>query len=142
MPILTVLLASAPDPSLARELADKLLDITEQALAKRRELTAVALQFVEPAHWFIGGQPLDPQRASAFVEIRVSAGTNTPAQMADFIARTHAALAALPGRLHEVSYVQVQEVPAAHWGWGGRSQAERATGVSPSFAPPTPLSTP
>ncbi|MBQ0931124.1 4-oxalocrotonate tautomerase [Ideonella sp. 4Y16] len=122
MPILTVLLGVAADDALATAVADELLDITVDTLHKRRDLTAVALQFVPPGQWFIGGQAGAP---TAFVEIRISAGSNRPEEIAAFVAAGHRALDARLG-LHAVSYVQVQEVPAAHWGWGGRTQAARA----------------
>ena len=133
MPILTVRLGTAPDPRLAAAVAGDLQALTVGVLGKRAELTAVAVQFVEPAQWFIGGRALDGAGPpSAFVEIRLSAGSNTEAQIADWVAAVHAALRTALGGLHEVSYVQVQEVPAAHWGWGGRTQAARAAeGASP-----------
>ncbi len=133
MPILTVRLGTAPDPHLAAAVAGDLQALTVGVLGKRPELTAVTVQFVEPPLWFIGGRALDGAGPpSAFVEIRVSAGSNTAAQIADYVAAVHAALRTTLGGLHEVSYVQVQEVPAAHWGWGGRTQAARAAeGVPP-----------
>jgi 4-oxalocrotonate tautomerase len=122
MPILTVQLGTPPDEALATAVAADLLEITVGTLHKRRELTAVAVRFVPPGQWFIGGQAGSP---TAFVEIRISAGSNRPEEIAGFVAACHQALDRRLG-LHEVSYVQVQEVPAAHWGWGGLTQAARA----------------
>jgi 4-oxalocrotonate tautomerase len=126
MPILTVLLGTQPSETLARDVADDLLRLTHQVLGKRRDRTAIALQFVEPALWFIGGRTLAQHaQASAFVEVRVTDETNTKQEKADYVAAVHAALARRLGPLHEVSYVQVQDVRAAAWGFGGVTQEAR-----------------
>lgn len=126
MPILTVLLGTAPSDTLAREVSGDLLRLTHQVLGKRPDRTAIALQFVEPGHWFVGGRSLaEQERASAFVEVRVTDETNTKQEKADYVAAVHAALARRLGPLHEVSYVQVQDVRAAAWGFGGVTQEAR-----------------
>jgi 4-oxalocrotonate tautomerase len=127
MPILTVLLGTAPNTELAQRVADDLLGLTAEHLGKRADLTSIAVQFVDPAHWFIGGRAVaDAGRTTAFVEIRITDETNTKAQKARWIAAVHAALAQQLGALHETSYVQVQDVRAAAWGYGGRTQEARA----------------
>lgn len=136
MPMLTVLLATEPSDALAAEVAADLLDLTTRLLHKRPDLTAVAVQFVDPAHWFIGGAALAgaPQPA-AFVEVRVSDETNTPAEKARYIAAAFAALGRRLGPLHPVSYVQVQDLRPTTWGWGGRTQAARAVPPPAEVAP-------
>ncbi|MDP4299387.1 tautomerase family protein [Leptothrix discophora] len=127
MPILTVLIGTLPSPQLARDVAEDLLELTEKVLDKRRDLTSIALQFVPPAQWFIGGdsvQTLD--RPTAFVEIRITDETNTKAQKARYVALVHEVLRARLGQLHPVSYVQISDVRGAAWGWGGRTQEARA----------------
>ena len=126
MPILTVLLTATPSDTLARQVADDLLDITASVLGKRADLTSIAIRFVEPNHWFIGGQSVAGTGSStAFVDIRVTDETNTKAEKARYIAAVYAALARRLGPLHETSYVQVQDVRAAAWGYGGRTQEAR-----------------
>lgn len=126
MPILTVLLGTAPHAELARHVANDLLGLTAEHLGKRADLTSIAVQFVDPALWFIGGQAVaSAGKTTAFVEIRVTDETNTKAQKARWIAAVHAALAQRLGPLHDTSYAQVQDVRAAAWGYGGRTQEER-----------------
>jgi 4-oxalocrotonate tautomerase len=126
MPILTVLLGTPPDTMLARQVADDLLGLTADILGKPADLTSVAVQFVNPAHRFIGGQAIaDAGKATAFVEIRITDETNTKAQKARWIAAVHAALTLRLGPLHDTSYVQVQDVRAAALGFGGRTQEAR-----------------
>jgi 4-oxalocrotonate tautomerase len=127
MPMLTVLLAAAPSDDLAAQVAADLLDLTTRHLGKRADLTAIAVQFVEPAHWFIGGEArAGAAQHAAFVETRVSDETNTPADKSRYIAAVFAALGQRLGPLHPVSYVQVQDLRPTTWGWGGRTQAARA----------------
>ncbi len=126
MPILTVLIGAPPDTTLARQVADDLLGLTADILGKRADLTSIAVQFVDPAHWFIGGKTIaDAGKATAFVEIRITEETNTKEQKARWIAAVHAALTHRLGPLHDTSYVQVQDVRAAAWGYGGRTQEAR-----------------
>ncbi|GAB1435911.1 hypothetical protein MASR2M32_21550 [Sphaerotilus sulfidivorans] len=89
----------------------------------------------EPIGWTIGGEPVEPPgsaaeagpaRATFALEIRITAGTNTAQQKADWIAAAWDTLRrALPDALVEASYVSVLELPADDWGWGGRTQAAR-----------------
>lgn len=132
MPILTVLLGTAPDAKLASQVADDLLGLTAEHLGKRPELTSIAVQFVDPAHWFIGGQSVARSgHRTAFVEIRITDETNTKAQKARWISAVNAALARQLGPLHDTSYVQVQDVRAAAWGYGGRTQEARGLVPAP-----------
>ena len=132
MPILTVLLGTAPDAELARQVAQDLLGLTAEHLGKRPELTSIAVQFVDPAHWFIGGDSVAVTgQRTAFVEIRITDETNTKAQKARWISAVHAALARQLGPLHDTSYVQVQDVRAAAWGYGGRTQEARGLVPAP-----------
>ncbi|RZS46648.1 tautomerase family protein [Sphaerotilus mobilis] len=127
MPILTVLIGALPSPALARDIAEDLLQATEGVLDKRRDLTSIALQFVPPAQWTVGGASLTTlARPTAFVEIRITDETNTKAQKARYIAAVHELLRARLGDLHPVSYVQIHDVRGAAWGWGGRTQDARA----------------
>jgi 4-oxalocrotonate tautomerase len=127
MPILTVLIGAPPSPTLARDIAEDLLHATEGVLEKRRELTSIALQFVPPSQWTIGGETVEAlARPTAFVEIRITDETNTRAQKARYVAVVHELLAARLGELHPVSYVQITDVRGGAWGWGGRTQDSRA----------------
>lgn len=132
MPYLHLSLCPAPgaNPSLP-ELATTLTKLTEEHLAKDPLLTAVRIEPVPASHWFIGARALAAdQLASYQLQIQVTAGTNSPAQIAAYLAAVHAAMAAALGRLHPTSYTVVQAVPAESWGYGGVSQAARRVGAA------------
>jgi 4-oxalocrotonate tautomerase len=126
MPTLQLKVAPLLNPERYRALAHALTRITAQHLGKREEVTAVVIDDLPAARWYIGGR--DVQRATALLEITITAGTNTVAQKQAFIAAAFAELQAQLGHgqpLEEASYVTVREVPATDWGYGGQAQATR-----------------
>ncbi|MDP3821531.1 MAG: tautomerase family protein [Burkholderiales bacterium] len=126
MPTLTLKLAAPPDRERDQALATALTSITADTLGKRAEVTAVLIEELPAARWFIGAQPV--QRPTALLEISITAGTNTAAQKAVFIEAAFAELQArlAPGAsLEEASYVIVREVAATDWGYGGKTLKAR-----------------
>ena len=108
-------------------LAEVLTRLTAQLLGKRHELTQVQVRRVPAADWFVGAACVaDSGLAGYRLSIDVSAGSNTPTEMAAFIAATHRALGEQLGPVAPASYVLVQTQPMAQWGWSGRTQADRA----------------
>lgn len=128
MPILSVLLGRTPDAVRDAEVAATLAALTADILRKDARLTSVAIAHVPDTRWFVGGATLAAQdRTSFFVDVRVTAGTNTPEERARYISVVFERMRELLGDVHEASYVHVHEVGADSWGYGGRTQAERAT---------------
>lgn len=126
MPILTLLISGPPDAGRDASVADALTQLTADVLRKDRRLTSVAIAHIPDAQWFVSGAALDAQRrASFFVDVRVTAGTNSQDEKARYIAAVFARMRELLGVLHEASYVHVHEVPADGWGYGGLTQAQR-----------------
>jgi 4-oxalocrotonate tautomerase len=64
-------------------------------------------------------------QSTAQLQIQITAGTNTAAEKAAFIAAAFEELGTLLGGLHPASYVVVDEIAADAWGYGGRTQAAR-----------------
>ena len=126
MPTLQLQISPLQNPSRYSALADALTRITEQQLDKRSAVTAVVIDDIPAARWYIGGAAVT--RPTACLEISVTQGTNTPEQKAAFIATAYAELEAQLGAgqgLEAASYVIVREVPATDWGYGGQTQADR-----------------
>ena len=130
MPTLSLRIAPLQNPERYQQLALALTDITAQILGKRPAVTAVVIDDLPAAQWYVGG--LDVERPTAMLEISITQGTNTPAEKAAFISAAYAELQrqlAPGGRLEEASYVIVRELPATDWGYGGRTQLERKQAV-------------
>ena len=126
MPILQVTLSGAADPALAAKVAARLSDLTAGILRKDPALTSVALTFVAPDLWFVGGRSLsDAGLASFWLDIVVVDGSNTKDEKAAYLSAVFAAMADLLGPLHPESYILVREVKADAYGYGGRTQERR-----------------
>lgn len=127
MPFLDIRLSAPCLPEKVAQIAGRMTDLAVEILGKRREVTAAVVQCVAPGHWTVGGESLNATGSSSFfLEVNVTAGTNTAEQKAAFVAAAFAAAAALLGRLDAASYVIVREVAADAWGYQGKTQAARA----------------
>ena len=126
MPTLNLKLAPLQNPGRYRQLAQALTALTAELLGKRREVTAVMIEDLPAARWYVDADEV--QRPSAFLEISITAGTNTAEEKALFIERVFAELQrqlGSGGPLEEASYVLVRELPATDWGYGGQTQQAR-----------------
>jgi 4-oxalocrotonate tautomerase len=126
MPILNVTIALAPDETLAAQVSAALTQTTADVLRKKRELTAVVITFVEPTRWFIGGVSLLSQSHTSFsVNIKITAGTNTKDEKAQFVNTVFTQMEAFIGATAAASYVVIDEAPADAWGYAGKTQEFR-----------------
>ena len=127
MPILNVTLSIEPDAALSARVAASLSQLTAQILQKDAALTSIAIAYVDPAHWYIGGATLAQQRKNSFfLDIVITDETNTATQKAAYIDAVFSAMGELLGELHEVSYIHVHDARPAAWGYGGLTQQFRA----------------
>ena len=123
MPTLKLKIAPLQNPERHASLARALTQITARTLGKRPEVTAVVIEDLPDAQWFIGGR--QAMRPTALLEIDVTHGTNAPPEKAAFIEAAFAELEhqlAGGGALAEASYVIVRELPATDWGYDGVTQ--------------------
>jgi 4-oxalocrotonate tautomerase len=126
MPILNVKVSAKKSPEMTRAIADLLLDLTVRILRKKREVTSIAIDYVDPADWIVGGRSLAEQgRSSFYFDIKITDETNTKDEKAQYIREAFDAFARLLGDLHEESYIHVQDVRAAAYGFGGKTQEYR-----------------
>lgn len=126
MPYINVNLAAIQDPSLPQRVANEVTELTARHLGKDPSVTAVVVNVVDPRHWFVGGSSLNEiKRNSFWLDIKVTDGTNTKREMADFIDSIFEAMRTLLGDLSDTSYAMVHSVPAAAWGYAGRTQEYR-----------------
>ena len=126
MPTLNLKVAPLQNPERYQALAAALTSLTADILGKRPEVTAVIIDDLPRARWWVGGGPV--QGATAQLEIAITAGTNTEAEKARFIEAAFRELQrqlAPDGDFEMASYVAVRELPATDWGFGGQTQRAR-----------------
>lgn len=126
MPILNVKVSAAKSLELTRRISELLLDLTTRILRKKREVTAIAIDYIDPADWIVGGVSLKEQRRNSFyLDIKITDETNTKDEKALYIREAFDGMAKVLGDLHEESYIHVEDVKAASYGYGGRTQEYR-----------------
>ncbi|NHZ65217.1 tautomerase family protein [Massilia genomosp. 1] len=126
MPIINIKISAVKSPAMIRQIAELVQDKTIAILGKKRELIAIAIDFVDPDCWIVGGESLSAQRKhSVYVDVKVTDETNTKDEKAAYIAAVFAGFGALLGELHEESYIYVDDVRASAYGYGGRTQEYR-----------------
>jgi 4-oxalocrotonate tautomerase len=126
MPIINIAVTGQPDPTLSARIASEISALTKAHLRKDPTVTAVAITYVDPQHWFAGGKSLAEQQQNSFwLDIKVVDGTNTKPETEAYLAHVFAAMSAILGDVHTESYILVHEVPAAAYGYGGKTQEFR-----------------
>ncbi|CDX60072.1 4-oxalocrotonate tautomerase [Mesorhizobium plurifarium] len=126
MPIINISVTGKPDAKLSAAIAREATDITAELLRKDPTITAVAVNYIDPQHWFAGGKSLAAHGANTFwLDIKVVDGTNTKLELEAYLKAIFGAFGRLLGGVHEESYAFVHEVPAAAYGYGGKSQEFR-----------------
>jgi 4-oxalocrotonate tautomerase len=126
MPILNVKVSKAANPALTSAISETLLELTSRILRKKRELTAVTIEYMPPEQWIVGGKTLAAHGKNSFYfDIKVVDGTNTKDEKAQYIHEAFDAFAKLLGDLHEESYIYIHDVRAEAYGYGGLTQEYR-----------------
>ncbi|SFP93145.1 4-oxalocrotonate tautomerase [Mesorhizobium sp. NFR06] len=126
MPIINVSATGKPDAKLSAAIAKEVTETTAKLLRKDPTITAVAVNYIDPQHWFAGGKSLAEHGTNTFwLDIKVVDGTNTKLELEAYLKAIFEAFDGLLGGVHEESYALVHEVPAAAYGFGGKSQEFR-----------------
>ncbi len=126
MPILNVKISGTKSAETTMQVTDLLLDITTRILKKKREVTAIAIDYIDRDCWIVGGKLLSEQNKNSFYfDIKVTDETNTKDEKAQYIKEAFAGFEKILGNLHEESYVYVADVRATAYGYGGKTQEYR-----------------
>lgn len=124
MPYIDLNVQPTPTLQQAATLAQGITDAMVGVAGKRREVTAVRIAGTEAALWTVGGEMCPV--ATAYMEVKITAGTNSRDEKSALLQRLHALLVDTLGNLAQASYIVIHELPAESWGYGGLSQAARA----------------
>lgn len=131
MPILNVKVSGTKSAEMTKQITDLLLDITTRILKKKKEVTAIAIDYVEKDCWIVGGKLLSEQNKNSFYfDIKVTDETNTKDEKAQYIKEAFEGFEKILGNLHEESYVYIADVRATAYGFGGKTQEYRYQKIS------------
>ena len=126
MPILNVKVSGKKSAETTKQINELLLDLTHRILGKKKEVTAIAIDYVDHDSWFVGGHLLSEQvKNSFYFDIKVTDETNTKDEKAQYIKEAFEGFERILGNIHEESYIYVQDVRAASYGYGGKTQEYR-----------------
>ena len=126
MPILNVKVSAQRSHQMTASISNLLLELTSRILHKDPRVTSIAIDYIDPADWIVGGQTLAEQgKSSVYFDIKVTDETNTKAEKAQYIKAAFDAFSQLLGSLHPESYIYVQDVRATAYGFGGLTQEYR-----------------
>jgi 4-oxalocrotonate tautomerase len=126
MPILNVKVSGKKSIEVTKQINELLLDLTHRVLGKKKEVTAIAIDYVDHDCWLVGGHLLSEQGKNSFYfDIKITDETNTKHEKARYIQEAFEGFDRILGNLHEESYIYVQDVKAASYGYGGKTQEYR-----------------
>ncbi len=126
MPILNVKVSGTKSMETTKQIIDLLIDVTTRILKKKREVTAIAIDYIDKDCWMVGGKLLSEQNKNSFYfDIKVTDETNTKDEKAQYIKEAFEGFEKILGNLHEESYVYVADVRATAYGYGGKTQEYR-----------------
>jgi len=78
MPILNVKVSAKKSAQMSKTISDILLELTGRILHKKREVTSIAIDYVDPDDWIIAGRSLSEQgKSSIYFDIKITDETNT-----------------------------------------------------------------
>jgi 4-oxalocrotonate tautomerase len=116
----------SPRPELRSRIAGIAAKLGAEKLGKDPDVTAVLVEAADPEGWFVAGKkPTDAGLSAFWLDVKITAGTNTKAETAGFVAAAFENMADILGPLHEESYVLVHAVDGDAYGYGGRTQNGR-----------------
>ena len=124
MPFIRVTVAgTALEPAQVRALQRGTTEQMASILGKKAELTNVVVEQIAAASWSIGGESTG---LGAYIEAKITDGTNTPEEKARYIAAAMAMLRDVLGPgVPKASYVVLHDLAGEAWGYDGLTQAAR-----------------
>ncbi len=126
MPILNLKVSAKKNLQLTQKITELLLNLTTDILKKKREVTAIVIEYVDQDCWLIAGSSLSNLAKNSFyLTIKITDETNTKDEKAQYINAVFAGFENLLKNLHEESYIYIEDVRATSYGFGGKTQEYR-----------------
>lgn len=127
MPYINIRLGTNLNDEQRIQLFEQTTSLMNTVMRKRREVTVVHIQESESQQWSTNSIPLTTKSpVGAYVDIKVTDGTNTVEEKAEMVSQTVNMLKDVVGTIQEACYVVIDDLPADSWGYNGKTQAARA----------------
>lgn len=127
MPYINIRLGTNLNNEQRIQLFEQTTSLMNTVMRKRREVTVVHIQESESQQWSTNSIPLTAKSpVGAYVDIKVTDGTNTVEEKAEMVSQTVNMLKDVVGTIQEACYVVIDDLPADSWGYNGKTQAARA----------------
>mgnify|MGYP000203371006 FL=1 len=121
MPYINVKTNVKQNDELRERIVDIILENTTNILNKKPEVTSVLVEFVPFDTWNINKDNLKTFN----VDIKITKGTNTKNQKAEYIKETYLNLKEILGDITPASYIIIDEIEGDSWGFEGLTQEYR-----------------
>jgi len=133
MPMITVRYVTPADRgNLKPRVAALATQLAAEYLNKDPKVTAVLVEGADPRAWFVAGSnPTDENLSAYWIDVKITAGTNSKAETTAFVKAAHAGMRDILGTVHEECYVLVHAVDGHAYGFGGRTQEGRWASANP-----------
>ena len=126
MPYINIRLGTTLKTSQHEHIHAKATSLISSLMGKRSEVTVVHIQESDSQFWSTNASSLKPNDPiSAYVNIKITSGTNSAKEKALMISETVKMLKDCIGVVQEACYVTIDEIPADSWGYDGKTQADR-----------------
>jgi 4-oxalocrotonate tautomerase len=115
-----------PRAELRGQVAELARSLGAKVLGKDPNVTAVLVEEADRDGWFVAGErPALSGKSAFWLDIKITAGTNTKSDTTTFVREAFDGMERLIGPLHPESYVFVHAVDGDAYGYGRRTQNGR-----------------
>ena len=121
MPYINIKLNAPKDEKLKQEIVEMVLQNSQNILKRKKEVTSILVEFVHFEDWFI----YDKNCTTFYLDIKITKGTNTKEQKANYIKKCYKDFQELLGEISPASYIIIDEIDADSWGFEGLTQEFR-----------------
>lgn len=101
--------------------------LVHEVMGKKKIVTVVHIDESKAGNWSVNGEPLTPDEpVCAYVDIKITEGTNTTEEKSQMLAKTMKMLKHVLSETQLPCYIVIDDVRGDSWGYDGFSQAARA----------------
>jgi len=126
MPYLKMSVSKDGSDKLSEEIIKSLMKSTSDILGKNPDVTSIAIDYVNPQNWFVGGKSVFGMDKVTFnLEILITEGTNSKSEKAEYLKKVFEDMNRILGELTPACYIFINEIKADSWGFEGATQEFR-----------------